>query len=338
MTMDMTTEMTTEEKKLPGYLLDAPKNGHIYGTLSYNRRSKCWTIKGEPCVTEMAARLFPGSQRRRGEARFTANRRIIGDVNWLMLRYPLEIAPRDRALWENALMQARDYGARKQAANGDITKMPAYNQKLEALLPVLAETAGDLPNVEIVPGDALRLDLERLIAEKFQGLTPMVCANLPYNITTPVLTKLAGIPSLTALTVLIQKEAAQRFTAPQGSPEIGAFPLQLQYRMETELLFDVEPECFLPRPKVTSTVLRCVRRQQPAVAVRDEALFQKVLKGAFLLRRKTLSNSLASALPQFSKEESQAAIAECGLPATVRGEALSLAEFAALTEALGNRS
>ena len=138
MTMDMTTEMTTEEKKLPGYLLDAPKNGHIYGMLSYNRRSKCWTIKGEPCVTEMAARLFPGSQRRRGEARFTANRRIIGDVNWLMLRYPLEIAPRDRALWENALMQARDYGARKQAANGDVTKMPAYNQKLEALLPVLA--------------------------------------------------------------------------------------------------------------------------------------------------------------------------------------------------------
>ena len=203
-----------------------------------------------------------------------------------------------------------------------------------ALLPVLAETVGDLPNVEIVPGDALRLDLERLIAEKFQGLTPMVCANLPYNITTPVLTKLAGIPSLTALTVLIQKEAAQRFTAPQGSPEIGAFPLQLQYRMETELLFDVEPECFLPRPKVTSTVLRCVRRQRPAVAVRDEALFQKVLKGAFLLRRKTLSNSLASALPGFSKEEVQAAIQACGLPATVRGEALSLAEFAALTEAL----
>lgn len=203
-----------------------------------------------------------------------------------------------------------------------------------ALLPVLAETVGDLPNVEIVPGDALRLDLEGLICEKFQGLTPMVCANLPYNITTPVLTKLVDIPSLTALTVLIQKEAAQRLTAPQGSPEIGAFPLWLQYRMETELLFDVEPECFLPRPKVTSTVLRCVRRQQPAVTVGDEALFQKVLKGAFLLRRKTLSNSLASALPQFSKEEVQAAIQVCGLPATVRGEALSLAEFAALTEAL----
>ena len=207
-----------------------------------------------------------------------------------------------------------------------------------ALLPILQETMAEYDNVTIRHGDILKQNLPELVAEVFDGLTPMVCANLPYNITTPVLTKLAGIPSLTALTVLIQKEAAQRFTAPQGSPEIGAFPLQLQYRMETELLFDVEPECFLPPPKVTSTVLRCVRRQQPAVAVRDEALFQKVLKGAFLLRRKTLSNSLASALPQFSKEEIQAAIAECGLPATVRGEALSLAEFAALTEALGNRS
>lgn len=207
-----------------------------------------------------------------------------------------------------------------------------------ALLPVLAETVGALPNVEIIPGDALRLDLEGLIREKFPGLTPMVCANLPYNITTPVLTKLVDIPALTRLTVLIQKEAAQRFTAAQGSPEIGAFPLQLQYRMETDILFDVEPECFLPRPKVTSTVLRCVRRETPAVAVSDEVLFRKVLKGAFLLRRKTLSNSLSSALPQFSKEDIQAAIAECGLAPTVRGEALALRQFAELTEALARRA
>lgn len=101
--------MMTDEGKLPGYLQDAPQTGHLYGTLSYNRRSKCWTIKGEPCVTEMAARLFPGSERRRGEARFTANRRIIGDVNWLMMRYPLEIALRDRELWKNALAQAREH-------------------------------------------------------------------------------------------------------------------------------------------------------------------------------------------------------------------------------------
>ena len=84
--------MTGEErKKLPGYLQDAPASGHVYGTLSYNRRSKCWTIKGEPCVTEMAKRLFPGSEKKRGEARFTANRRIIGEVNWLMMRYPLKL-------------------------------------------------------------------------------------------------------------------------------------------------------------------------------------------------------------------------------------------------------
>lgn len=101
--------MMTDEGKLPGYLQDVPQTGHLYGTLSYNRRSKCWTIKGEPCVTEMAARLFPGSERRRGEARFTANRRIIGDVNWLMMRYPLEIAPRDRELWKNALAQVREH-------------------------------------------------------------------------------------------------------------------------------------------------------------------------------------------------------------------------------------
>lgn len=101
---------------LPAYLGDAPAKGHIYGKLSYNRRSKCWTIKGEPCVTEMAKRLFPGSEKKRGEARFTANRRIIGEVNWLMMRYPLEIAERDRALWEKSLEQAREHVRRREAA------------------------------------------------------------------------------------------------------------------------------------------------------------------------------------------------------------------------------
>ena len=109
--------MTDEElKRLPGYMQDAPQAGHIYGTLSYNRKSKCWTIKGEPCVTEMAKRLFPGSERKRGEARFTANRRIIGEVNWLMMRYPLEIAARDRVLWEKAITSAREYALRRQEA------------------------------------------------------------------------------------------------------------------------------------------------------------------------------------------------------------------------------
>ncbi len=105
-----------EREHLPGYLLDAPQSGHIYGTLSYNRKSKCWTIKGEPCVTEMAARLFPGSERKRGEVRFTANRRIVGEVNWLMLRYPLEIAERDRARWTVALEQAREHARQRELA------------------------------------------------------------------------------------------------------------------------------------------------------------------------------------------------------------------------------
>jgi len=109
-------ELSETEELLPGYLRNVRVKGHIYGTLSYNRRSKCWTIKGEPCVTEMAKRLFPGSARKRGEARFTANRRIVGDVNWLMMRYPLEIAARDRALWEKALDQARKHAITREHA------------------------------------------------------------------------------------------------------------------------------------------------------------------------------------------------------------------------------
>lgn len=109
-------EERERQEKLPGYLRDAPQTGHIYGTLSYNRKSKCWTIKGEPCVTEMAKRLFPGCDRRRGEARFTANRRIVGEVNWLMQRYPLEVAARDRALWDRALAGAREHVLRREAA------------------------------------------------------------------------------------------------------------------------------------------------------------------------------------------------------------------------------
>ena len=104
-------------EKIPGYLREIPAVGHVYGTLSYNRRSKCWTIKGEPCVTEMAKRLFPGSEKKRGEARFTANRRIIGEINWLMMRYPLEIAARDRALWERSIDQAREHAVRRQQAS-----------------------------------------------------------------------------------------------------------------------------------------------------------------------------------------------------------------------------
>ena len=203
-----------------------------------------------------------------------------------------------------------------------------------SLLPILAETMAEHPNVEIVPGDVMKLDLNALIAEKFQGLRPIVCANLPYNITTPVLTKFVETPAIETITVLIQKEVAQRLAAPQGSSDGGAFSLYLQYYMETSYLFDVPREKFLPSPKVTSAVLRCVRREKPAVEVADEAFFFKVIKGAFLLRRKTLVNSLAAALPGTDKTAIADAIAACGLPPAVRGEALTLADFAALSSAL----
>lgn len=202
------------------------------------------------------------------------------------------------------------------------------------LLPVLAETMASCENVEIVPGDALGLDLRALAAEKLSGLRPVVCANLPYNITTPVLTRLTEAGCFESMTVLLQKEVAQRLAAPQGSGGGGAFTLWLQYFWETELLFDVPAEKFLPRPKVDSAVLRCVRRTGPAVETADEAFFFRVVRGAFLLRRKTLVNSLASALPELGKERIQASIAACGLPDSVRGEQLTLEDFAALAEGL----
>lgn len=202
------------------------------------------------------------------------------------------------------------------------------------LLPVLSETMAAYNNVEILAGDVLRMDLDALIREKFAGLTPMVCANLPYNITTPVLTRLLELPELTSLTVLIQKEAAERICAAPGSSEISAFSLQMQYRMELKTVFEVGPESFFPAPKVTSAVLRCVRRAVPAAAVDDEAFFLRVVQGGFLLRRKTLVNSLSSALPQFGKDTIREAIAAAGLPETIRGERLSLQDYANLSSFL----
>ena len=204
----------------------------------------------------------------------------------------------------------------------------------KTLLPVLAETMAPFSNVEIIQGDALRLDLNALAAEKFQGLTPVVCANLPYNITSPALQKFVEAPCFRSVTVLIQKEVAQRLSAPQGSPGGGAFSLFLQYHMEVETLFEVPRDKFLPAPKVDSAVLRCVRRSRPAVEAADEAFFFKILRGAFLLRRKTLVNSLSAALPGWDKSAIQSAIGLCGLPPDVRGERLTLQDFAALAGVL----
>ena len=202
----------------------------------------------------------------------------------------------------------------------------------KTLLPVLQETMAEFDNVEIISGDVMKLDLDALIAEKFQGLTPIVCANLPYNLTTPVMTKLMETESLRSITVLVQKEAAKRLTS--VTKDVGPLYWELQYRMKTEYLFDVPADRFIPQPKVTSAVMRCVRRDTPAVNVEDERFFLKVIHGAFLLRRKTLVNSLSSAFPKLDKTTILSSIESCGLPPTVRGEALDLNDFAALSKAL----
>ena len=202
----------------------------------------------------------------------------------------------------------------------------------KTLLPVLEETLGDYDNVEIISADVMKLDLNALIQEKFQGLTPIVCANLPYNITTPVMTKLMETEALQSITVLVQKEAARRLTS--VTKDVGPLYWELQYRMETEYLFDVPADRFYPQPKVTSAVMRCLRRETPAVEVEDEEFFLKVIHGSFLLRRKTLVNSLSAAFPRLEKTAILSAIERCGLPPTVRGEALDLNDFAALARAM----
>ena len=204
-----------------------------------------------------------------------------------------------------------------------------------SLLPLLAETLADCGNVTVIPGDILKTDLAALTAEQFPGLTPLVCANLPYNITTPVLTALLESKQFAAITVMIQREVARRICARAGTADYGAFSIFCQYHAKCELLFDVPPECFLPAPKVTSSVLRMTPLPAPPVDVKDEGLFFRTVKAAFALRRKTLLNGLAAGFaPRLSKEQLGAVIAECGFPADIRGERLDLAGFAELSNRL----
>jgi 16S rRNA (adenine1518-N6/adenine1519-N6)-dimethyltransferase len=196
------------------------------------------------------------------------------------------------------------------------------------LLPVLAETVGGYDNVEIIPGDIMKLDLGTI---DFNGLTPRVCANLPYNITSPVITKLLESGIFASLTVMVQREVADRITAKPGTAEYGAFTVLCNYYADAKKLFNVPSSCFEPRPKVESAVVRLDTR--PLELGCDEALFWKIVRGAFNQRRKTLVNALSSALP-ISKDEIAAAIESAGLSPTVRGEALGIAEFAEIAKRL----
>jgi len=203
-----------------------------------------------------------------------------------------------------------------------------------ALFPILNETLSDYSNIEIIPGDVMKLNLGAFISDKFFGFTPIACANLPYNITTPVLTRLLEADCFQSITVMIQREVASRICAAPGDPDCGAFSLFCQYYARCELLFEVPPDCFLPAPKVTSAVVQLLPYAAPPVDADRDALFA-VVKAAFAQRRKTLLNALTAVYGnRFPKDELRQIILDCGLSETVRGERLGLDEFAALAKAL----
>ena len=203
----------------------------------------------------------------------------------------------------------------------------------QRLYPALRETMAGADNFTLIEGDAMKLDFPQVAAEYFPGLRPILCANLPYNITTPILTKCVESRCFDSLTVLIQKEVAQRICAVAGTAEYGAFTVLMQYYTAPELLFTVPPTCFLPAPKVTSAVIRCPVRKAPPVDVVSESALWRTVKAGFALRRKTLVNSLQTGY-RLPKEQLAEIVTSCGLSPTVRGERLTLADYARLTNAL----
>lgn len=208
--------------------------------------------------------------------------------------------------------------------------------ELDRRLPdVLAETLADCPNVQVVPGDVLQMDLQALFADRFADCDRLqVCANLPYYITTPVLMRLleSELP-IERLVVMVQLEAAKRLCAPLGTRDCGAVSAAVEYYTQAEILFEVGRESFFPSPNVDSAVIALTRRQQPPVQVTDEGYFFRVVKGAFLQRRKTLANSLNAALG-VPKAELTALFQSLGLSATARAEQLTMSQMAALANAL----
>ncbi|MEE1017597.1 MAG: 16S rRNA (adenine(1518)-N(6)/adenine(1519)-N(6))-dimethyltransferase RsmA [Ruminococcus sp.] len=197
------------------------------------------------------------------------------------------------------------------------------------LIPVLGETLAEYDNVKVINADVLELDLNKLIEDEFSGMEVVICANLPYYITSPVIMKLLEdkLP-ITAITVMVQKEAAQRICAPVGSRESGAVTVSVNYYAEPSLQFHVSAGSFMPAPKVDSAVIRLDVRKEPPV-ITDEEKFFRVVKAAFSQRRKVISNSLSSGL-KMSKDEINEVLAAANVPSNARAEKLSLDDFAAI--------
>ncbi len=202
------------------------------------------------------------------------------------------------------------------------------------LQPILAETMAGLDNLEIIFRDIMKTDIPALVREEFDGLRPMACANLPYYITSPVLAALLESRSFEAVTVMVQKEVAQRICAKAGSADYSAFTVFCQYYAVPELLFDVPASCFIPQPKVTSAVLKLNVRTEPVCEVVNEKLFFRVVKASFAQRRKTLLNALSSGFGELNKQELSDLLASIGIEPTMRGEVLDIAAFASIANAL----
>ena len=204
----------------------------------------------------------------------------------------------------------------------------------DALIPILKDTLKEWDNVTVLHGDILKTDISKIAEEKNQGRPIKVVANLPYYITTPIIMGLfeSHVP-VSSITVMVQKEVADRMQTGPGSKEYGALSLAVQYYAEPKIVANVPPNCFMPRPKVGSAVICLTRHQNPPVTTLDEKLMFRLIRASFNQRRKTLSNSLKNSqeLP-YSREEVEAAITECGLPLNIRGEALTLEQFARLSD------
>ena len=202
------------------------------------------------------------------------------------------------------------------------------------LEPILQKTVGPFDNLEIIWDDVLKQDVPALVKEKFRGLRPMACANLPYYITSPILSALLEADCFDSVTVMVQKEVAQRIAAAPGSEDYSAFTVFCQYWAEPELLFDVPAHCFLPQPKVTSAVISLRVRKERPWDIKDKDLFFRVVKASFAMRRKKLSNGLASGFSELGKAGAAEVIAMAGFPENVRGETLSIADFAKIADAI----
>ena len=204
----------------------------------------------------------------------------------------------------------------------------------KSLKPILGETLAHCDNVEIVFSDVLKLNLKELVEEKMPGMKHVVCANLPYNVTSPLLTAFIEAGCFEHITVMIQREVAKRICAAPNTADYGAFGIFVQWYMDTELLFDVSPGCFIPQPKVTSSVIRLSRREKHPAEVKDEQLMFRIIRAAFNQRRKTLVNAIGSQVSGISKEMATKAIEACGFDARIRGEAIDIVGFAKISDKL----